>query len=67
METKIIIQVKPYSLKEIAGLYGISTKTMYKWMVPLKNRIGEKRGRYYTVKQVRLIFDEIGLPGVIEI
>jgi len=67
MEIKTTIQVKPYSLKEIADLYGISKKTMYKWMEPLKNKIGEKRGRYYTVKQVRLIFDEIGLPGVIEI
>ena len=49
METKTIIQVKPYSSKEIADLYGVSTKTLYKWLSPLKKKIGDRRGRYYTV------------------
>jgi len=67
METKIIIRVKPYSTKEIADLYGISKKTFYKWLEPLKKQVGERRGRYYTAKQVRIIFNECGLPGVIEV
>ena len=67
METKTIIHVKPYSLKEIAALYGISTKTLSKWMIPIKDKIGIRRGRYYTVNQIRIIFDEIGLPGIIEV
>ena len=67
METKTIIHVKPYSLKEIAALYGISTKTLSKWIVPIKEKIGMRRGRCYTVNQVRIILDEIGLPGIIEV
>ncbi|GIK70141.1 MAG: helix-turn-helix domain-containing protein [Bacteroidetes bacterium] len=67
METKTIIRVKPYSTKEIADIYGVSPKTLYKWMKPIKKKIGERRGRFYTVNQVRTILDEIGLPSIIEI
>ena len=65
METEIIIKLKPYSLKEIADIYGISTKTLTKWMAPLRDKVGIRRGRYYTIKQVRIIFDELELPGEI--
>ena len=72
METEVIkkqkkvIYLKPYTTKEIAAMYGISTKTIIRWIEPIKNEVGEKRGRYYTVNQVERIFDEIGLPRVIE-
>ena len=33
----------------------------------IKDKIGIRRGRYYTVNQIRIIFDEIGLPGIIEV
>ena len=61
-----MIHLKPYTIKEIAAMYGISTKTIHRWMEPIKNEVGEKRGRYYTVNQVERIFNEIGLPRVIE-
>jgi len=72
METEVtkkpkkVIHVKPYTKKELAALYGISTKTIIRWMEPIKEEVGEKRGRYYTVNQVERIFEEIGLPRVIE-
>ncbi len=66
METEIIIKLKPYSLKEIADIYGISTKTLTKWMVPIRDKVGIRRGRYYTIKQVRIVFDELDLPGEIK-
>lgn len=63
---KKVIHIKPYTTKEIAAMYGISTKTIIRWMEPIKNEVGEKRGRYFTVNQVERIFTEIGLPRVIE-
>jgi predicted DNA-binding protein YlxM (UPF0122 family) len=59
METKTIIRFKPYSTKEIADLYDVSTKTLYKWIKPFKKKIGERRGRFYTVNQVRIILDNV--------
>jgi transposase len=57
-------EVKPYSTKEIAMLYGICDKTLKKWLKPFEEGIGKKTGRYYTIAQVNIIFDKLGMPGV---
>lgn len=54
--------IKTYSVKEVAGLYGISTKTLRKWLKPFKKEIGERQGHFYYPKQVRIIFEKLGLP-----
>jgi transposase len=59
------IQIKTYSVKEVAGLYGISGKTLKKWLTPFEKEIGERRGYFYNPKQVGIIFEKLGLPGVI--
>ncbi|MGP8216595.1 MAG: hypothetical protein ACLQQ4_13595 [Bacteroidia bacterium] len=58
------IPVKTYSVKEVAGLYGISTKTLKKWLTPFQNDIGERRGHLYYPKQVKVIFEILGLPEI---
>ena len=55
--------VKPYCYKELISLYGVSHKTFKNWIYPFTNELGEKRGRYFTVKQVELIFQKIGFPN----
>ena len=44
------IHIKTYSVKEVAGLYGISTKTLKKWLTPFEKEIGERRGYFYYPK-----------------
>lgn len=56
------VPIKAYSVKEVAGLYGISTKTLRKWLTPFKNDIGQRQGHFYYPKQVRIIFEKLGLP-----
>jgi transposase len=63
--TKRRIQVKTYSVKEVAELYGISGKTLKKWLYPFEKEIGERRGYFYNPKQVGIIFEKLGLPGII--
>ncbi len=58
--------IKPYSSKELAGIYGVGKKTLHKWLEPFVAEIGEKHGRFYTVAQVKIIFSRIGLPGTID-
>ncbi len=60
------IQVKPYNLKELANLYQVSDKTIKRWLDHFSDELGEKYGNYYTIPQVRIIFDKLGVPGYIE-
>lgn len=60
------IDVKPYSLTELARIYGVTNRTMKNWIVKHDESIGEKVGRLYTTLQVKIIFERLGLPGKIE-
>ena len=56
------ITVKPYNTQELCHLYQVPYKTMYRWLKPLQKDIGRKRGRFYTILQVRTIFLKLGEP-----
>lgn len=57
-------ELKAYSKKELAEIYQVSVKTFNSWLKPFEDKVGAKRGRYYTVNQVKIILETIGLPGV---
>ena len=61
----LVTELKPYSSKEIANIYGVCDKTFKKWLNPFTITVGPKNGRYYTVAQVKIIFEKLGLPGKI--
>lgn len=61
--TRPVVQVKPYSVKELSQLYGMSVHTITRWLRPFEKQIGERNGRYYTNLQVEKIFELIGEPG----
>ncbi len=63
MNTTNEIGLKAYTTKELAAMYGISTKTFRAWLTPHKEHIGLKTGSYFTVLQVKIIFERFGLPG----
>jgi hypothetical protein len=56
------VGVRAYSIGELAALYEISVRTMNRWLKPHLERIGKREGRFYTVKQVEIIFEQLGLP-----
>ena len=59
------LELKPYSKTELARIYGISVRCLNNWLDKFKTEIGEKRGRYFNVNQVRVIIEKLGLPGTI--
>ena len=64
MKEKIeVLEIKPYSKKELAGMYKIGVRSMTTWLEPFKKDIGKRYGWYYNPKQVKYIFDKLGLPG----
>lgn len=56
------IQLKPYSITELAELYGRSVKSMKTWLGYIEKELGPRMGHYYTPKQVRIIFEEFEVP-----
>jgi hypothetical protein len=57
------IEIKPYSKQELADLYKIGVRSMTTWLLPFEKIIGKRYGRYYNMKQVKVIFEKLGLPG----
>ncbi len=62
--TKSQKQLRPYCLKELAALYEVKPRTIKIWIEPFLLLIGEKKGRFYTIRQVSIIFNKIGEPNV---
>ena len=58
----LIEEIRPSSTKDLASVYGCCDKTMKKWIIPFNSEVGVKNGRYYSVAQVKIIFDKLGLP-----
>ena len=58
----LVDEIRPYSTKDLAGIYGVCDKTLKKWVKPFASEVGEKNGRYYSVAQVKIIFEKLGVP-----
>lgn len=56
-------EIKPQTTKELAHTYGVSSRTMAKWIAPFQERIGPRMGHIYTPKQVSIIYEVLGLPS----
>ena len=55
---------QPMTLSRLASLYGVSRPTMRKWIKPLLNKLGKIVGQLYNLRQVRLIINHLGVPGL---
>ena len=52
----------PLSKSELAIAYGVSVKTLNAWLRPFNKEIGTYRGRMYTPKQMKTIYQYLGNP-----
>ena len=59
------IVIKPYSLGELSKLYSVERRTLKRWLNPFKKEIGQLCGRYYTIRQVKIIFGKLDIPSVL--
>ena len=60
------IEIKPYSITELARIYGVTNRTMKNWINRHDEAVGLKVGRLYTTLQIKIIFEKLGLPGKAE-
>ena len=66
-ETEILlpkILLKTCSLKEVAEIYQVGDRTMRRWLTPFKKDIGPRLGHYYSPKQMKIIFEKLGIPEI---
>jgi len=56
------IEVRPYNMKELCNLYNLSYKVMSGTLQSFNDLLGKRRGYYFSVKQVEIIFEELGVP-----
>jgi hypothetical protein len=61
------IKLKAYSPGELAEMYEVDGRTFNRWIEPFKEEIGERRGRYYNIAQVKTIFKRLCLPGYVAV
>ncbi len=57
---------QPYTTDELAHLYGITAKTLLKWIEPFRKEVGQKIGWYFNIRQVNIIFEKLGKPEPID-
>ncbi|HBF89351.1 MAG TPA: hypothetical protein DDX39_11985 [Bacteroidales bacterium] len=58
------IHLKAYSIGELAKMYDINWRTLKKWIEPFESEVGKRRGRFYTIIQVKVIFEKLGMPSI---
>ena len=51
-----------YTLQQLAGLYGISVRTLNRWLKPFSEEIGKRNGHFYNIRQIEIIFSHLGDP-----
>ena len=61
------ISLKPYSISELARIYGVDPRTLKKWLSPFQKELGNRQGRFYQIPQVKIIFDKLSLPSEISL
>lgn len=65
--SKTIIVAKPYTQKELSQIYGVCRQTFASWLKPFAEELGKKHGRFYSAKQVKLIFKKLDFPSEYEL
>jgi hypothetical protein len=59
------LEMRPYYLKEICQIYGMSYKAMRKKINPIRDLLGDRSGYYFSVRQLEVIVRHLGPPYVL--
>ena len=64
--SSVKIEIRPYKNKELRSMYGMdeNPKAWKRLLDQHKEAIGERKGQFYTIHQVKIIFQKCGVPGM---
>lgn len=54
-----VMEPGPMTLKELADRWGVSCKTVKKWLKPFEGEIGPRIGNVYSPHQVKIILSKL--------
>ena len=54
------ILTRPMTTAELSACYGVTVKTVRKWIRPHKDRLGARVGYIWTPRQVAIIIEVLG-------
>jgi len=54
--------IRAYTTQELADLYGVPRRSFTNWLKDHKVNVGRRSGHFYTIKQVKIIFDSLERP-----
>jgi hypothetical protein len=58
----IEIAIKPCNHIKLAKAYGVSNKVLHTHLSNIKYKIGSRKGNNYSLEQLLVIIENIGLP-----
>jgi hypothetical protein len=64
---KKTFDLRPYTKKELRGMYGVSKHVFNNLLSPFVQELGTITGKYLNVCQVELILSRIGMPKTLNI
>jgi hypothetical protein len=64
---KTEVRVVPCKLMDIAHFYNMSFGTMRRKIKMMEKEIGKRSGQFFTIAQVTVILQELGIPKWVEI
>jgi hypothetical protein len=53
---------RPCTTTDLAVVYGVNRRTLANWLKPFADQIGKRNTYYFTQKQVKVIFEKLGVP-----
>jgi transposase len=56
------IGIKPCNHRQLAKAYGISYKVLKTWLKPWLHELGKRKGYKYSLEQLLIIIEKLGLP-----
>jgi hypothetical protein len=59
-----IFVIKSINHKQLAQEMGVSPYVLHTWLSPIKQQLGKKSGKNYSLEQMLLIYNHIGLPSI---
>lgn len=60
----INLEARPYTQKQLAIYYGVSVKVLKNWLKNFTELLGARKGHFYNLEQVKIIFDKLGVPEI---
>jgi hypothetical protein len=64
--TKETYLITPLNTTELHQIYNVSYKTFIIWLKPIKEKVGKRKGYYYSIEQLKIIFEHLGFPEKIK-